>query len=109
MNSHDLSLIRDFRRRLSPDAAKRLRGIRIFGSRARGAADPDSDLDLLVLVDHWDAQIEEQIEDAAYAVMQEDDFRVILSLKIFSEKEFSDLARRGWSFFRTVQREGIPV
>ena len=109
MNTHDLSLVKDFQRRLPPEVACRVRGIRLFGSRARGQAEPDSDLDVLVLVDRYDPQLEHEIEDAAYAAMWDDEFRVILSLKVFSEQEFSDLIRRGWSFFRAIQREGIPV
>ena len=109
MDSHDISLIREFRRRLPPDIARRLRGVKVFGSRSRGSAEPDSDLDVLVLVDSWDTELEKEIEDAAYQAMWDDDFRVILSIKVFAEEEFLDLARRGWSFFCAVQREGISV
>ena len=109
MDAHDLSLIKDFRRRLPPHVSRRLRGIRIFGSRARGNHEPDSDLDVLVLVDRWDVQLERQIEDAAYSAMWDDGFRVALSVKVFSQEQFSELVRRGWSFFRAVEREGILV
>ena len=33
----------------------RIRGVMLFGSKARGDSDPDSDIDILILVDddHW--------------------------------------------------------
>ncbi|MBM4046667.1 MAG: nucleotidyltransferase domain-containing protein [Planctomycetes bacterium] len=109
MSPHDVSLVNSFRQRLPADVGERVRAIKVFGSRARGQDAADSDLDVLVLVDRWDAALEKQIEDAAYGAMWDDDFRVILSVKVFSEGEFLDLARRGWSFFRAVQRDGISV
>jgi predicted nucleotidyltransferase len=94
---------------LPPEVAKRVRAIKVFGSRARGEAEPDSDLDLLVLVDRRDSKTERGIDDAAYAAMWDDDFRVILSIKVFGEGEFLDFVRRGWSFFRAAAREGVSI
>lgn len=44
-------LLAEIRRRLEEAHGARLRGIVLYGSEARGEAGPDSDIDLLVLLD----------------------------------------------------------
>jgi predicted nucleotidyltransferase len=50
-------LLRRAKATLQPAFGKRLRGVILYGSEARGTADPDSDIDLLVLLegplDYW--------------------------------------------------------
>jgi predicted nucleotidyltransferase len=43
--------LREYRRLLDAEFGPRLRSLRLFGSRARGDADPDSDADVSVVVD----------------------------------------------------------
>ncbi|MDH7578892.1 MAG: nucleotidyltransferase domain-containing protein [Bacillota bacterium] len=45
-----------------------LRQIRLFGSKARGDDDPESDIDILLLVEKRDPVVEDQIIDIAYEV-----------------------------------------
>lgn len=44
----------EFRERLRAELGPRLRDLRLFGSKARGDDHPESDIDLLVLVDQLD-------------------------------------------------------
>ena len=44
-------VMREIRRRLESAYGARLRGIVLYGSEARGDAGPDSDIDLLVLLE----------------------------------------------------------
>jgi len=86
-----------------------VRRVIVFGSRARGITGDDSDLDILVLVDEKTEAIEKGLEDAAYQVMWDYDFRPMISLKVFSETSFNHAVSQGFSFYRNVEREGIPV
>ena len=52
----DLGLARELAKRILTADRPRVRRIILFGSRARGDARPDSDLDLLVVIDHAPAR-----------------------------------------------------
>jgi len=109
MDDKDKLLILEFKKRLPPDAERHLRRIIVFGSRARGGAREDSDLDVAVLVDGKTPELEKTLDDVAYGIMWDNDFKPIISLKVFSETEFHDAAKRGFSFYRHVEKEGISL
>ena len=81
----------------------------LFGSRARGHAPEDSDLDLVALVDDKTPELEQAIDDVAYSVMWDHDFKPTISLKVFAEDRFNNAVARGYSFYRNVMREGIVL
>ena len=78
----------------------------LFGSQARGDARPDSDWDLLVLLNK--EKKEELDEDKAYKfVLMGWDYGTYLSIKIYTEDEWG----RGkmFPFYKNVEREGIEI
>ncbi len=109
MTSDDKRLVWELRQRLGGDELRHMTRVIAFGSRARGEAGADSDLDLLVLVDEKTPELEKTLEDAAYAVMWEHDFRPIISLKVFDESRFRSAVERGFSFYKHVEQEGISL
>ncbi len=109
MDERDKSLILEFKKRLPSDVESHLKRLIIFGSRAKGEATEDSDLDVIILVDERTSDIERKLEDVVYQVMWNHDFKPIISLKVFSESQFSDALNRGFSFFRHVEKEGVSV
>ncbi len=108
MNERDKALLLEFKRRIPPDLGRHLRRLIGFGSRIRGEGAEDSDLDIVVLVDEKTPEIEKQLEDIAYLVMWDHDFKPIISLKVFAESQFYNALNKGFSFYRHVE-EGISV
>lgn len=109
MEEQDRTIILDLKSRLSSDLQKRVIKLILYGSRARGAGTEDSDLDLVALVDEKTPEIESALDDIAYRVMWDYDFKPVISLKVFSEARFISAAEKGLSFYRHVEKEGISI
>lgn len=60
--------VEEFRDRLRALLGERLRDLRLFGSEARGQGGPESDIDLLVLVDGFDEEVWRTVLDLAYSI-----------------------------------------
>lgn len=109
MGEKDRQIVMELKRRLPAEIRGRLASLILYGSRARGEAPEDSDLDLVALVDEKTPEIEAQMEEVAYRVMWDHDFKPIISLKVISEGRFRQAAAKGFSFYRNVAREGIEL
>ncbi len=64
MKEKDLKVIEKFKSLVSEKV--KIHELRVFGSRARGEATEESDLDVLVVVDNLDHEIERYISDCAW-------------------------------------------
>lgn len=106
----------EYREALQTFCADQIERLILFGSRARGNATPESDIDILVVV-NWDTQPLpggfyttpfsdprwQKIIDIAYDVSL--NYNVYLSPLVISEREFY-----GWSpLVRRVKAEGIEI
>jgi predicted nucleotidyltransferase len=109
MDNKDKDLMLEFRRSLPSDLANHVTRLIVFGSRVRNEAAEDSDLDVIALVDEKNSVIEKRLEDIAYQIMWDHNFRPIISLKVLSEAQFSDALSKGFSFYRHVEKEGVLV
>ena len=89
--------------RLRKALGGRLQAVRLYGSRARGGAGPDSDVDILVEVDHLDEETRERTRQARYEIMWEAGFEPFVSLRLV---EPDNSMKVDSSFLRTALREG---
>ena len=78
----------------------------LFGSRARGDADPDSDFDVLVVLANEKAH-RENTEPANDIVCELSlKYDAVVSCKFTTAEKFE---RSGMPFYRNVRREGVPI
>lgn len=87
----------------------RILDVRIFGSMARGDDGPDSDLDLLFLVDERDMVLEDEIFRLLYQVYEAFDYPFVISPRIMSAAHFNELLTLERAFARNVLAEGVAV
>lgn len=109
MNERDALIVKKFKDEIPADIRIHIKSILVFGSRARGDARPDSDLDLAVLVDQKTPQLEQTLQDAAYQAMWDFDCEPVISLKVFQKSRFDLAVQKAFSFYRHVMTQGVPV
>lgn len=96
-------IVQELAQRLREEFGERIQRIILYGSRARGDAAPDSDYDVIVLVDQQTEGLEERIEEVKYDVAWQYDAVIVVLVyetSYFKRKEYEPL-------FMNVRREGI--
>jgi len=107
---HDYQLlVHNLKNRLVEVAGEKLQAVIVYGSRAWGHPDPDSDLDVAAIVRDCTPQLEEALLEAAYQVMWDHDFTPLISLQVFDAGKFAAYREKGFSFYRKVAEEGIVL
>jgi len=106
LSSDEVKAIEVFVERLLTEFGQDVTDVRLFGSKARGEADPDSDLDILVLVRRPDHVLKHAILWLAAEVSLAHD--VLLSPRVVPLTAWQQMIEADTLFYRTVCTEGIP-
>ena len=79
----------------------------IFGSKARGDAGPDSDLDVLVVLREGERQTKNEVRRLGHhlAVLSE----AVPSIMVYTKAEWMEREHDGSPFYRAVMRDGVHV
>jgi predicted nucleotidyltransferase len=83
----------------------RLRGLWLFGSRARGDARESSDYDILILVDEKTPELREHILDVQVDLLDQHD--VLVATLLRTEDEWSQ--SQGFPLARNIAREAVRL
>jgi len=83
--------------------------MRVFGSRARRDARPDSDLDIFLLLDHATASEREHITDLSTDLMLEGRLSFPVSARILTQDQYQRLIDGERLFPQEIARDGIPL
>lgn len=100
------AILKELRQRLERLYGPRLVGLLLYGSQARGDADPGSDIDVLVVLQgpvEPCEEIDRTIDDVAALSLEHD---VGIACVFVSEEEYKV---GGSPLLLNVRREGVPV
>ena len=102
MNTAILEDIRQLKRRLIPNEK-----LILFGSQSRGNASPDSDWDLLLLLNKREITLEDEQLYAYPFTKLGWNYGAYFSVKLYSE---NDWKKRSFTpFYKNVEQEGINI
>lgn len=107
LSQRELQALRSFSTRIRAALGANLRELRLFGSKARGDARPDSDLDVLVVVENERARAEDLAIDIAFDINVASD--LYISPRVVTAESLADPVWRTTLFVQTVTREGVAL
>jgi predicted nucleotidyltransferase len=105
VNEKDMRIANELKKRLSEQV--RLVSMKVFGSRARGDATDDSDMDVFIEVESLDRNVKERILDTAWEVSLEN--LVVISPLIFSGDELRNSPMRSAMIVKNIQNDGCLI
>ena len=84
-----------------------IHSVTLFGSKARGDADAESDIDLLVLVDAENRELRSELWRIASDVSLE--YNVVLSSRVFAQGRWAEMRWIRLHLYRAVAADGVPL
>jgi len=95
----------DFATQLKQALGTHLRELWLFGSRARGEARPDSDYDLLVLVDHDTTDLRDRILDLQVEMLNRHD--ALVTTLLHTQEDWR--RQQGYPIAINIAREAVRL
>jgi uncharacterized protein len=105
LNTADREIAWKLRQRLAQGV--KIEDFRVFGSRARGEATPDSDLDVFLVVTELTPALRRWIDEIAWEVGFNND-RVISTL-VTTRRGLEQGPFGAQAVVQAIEREGIPI
>lgn len=81
--------------------------IRLYGSKARGEGNWDSDLDIMIEIPDYDRAMVAEIDDIIYRINLAHD--VFISALVFGRDELVEAPMSEAPIYKVIQREGVPL
>jgi predicted nucleotidyltransferase len=100
-------VLKELKHGMESQLGDRLVKMVVFGSRARGDFDAESDTDIAIIVRGLSRELKYQILDAVAEIEMK--FIIPLSVIVFSENEFERLKKRERRIALDIEKEGISL
>src|SRR5947207_1126453 len=107
LNSKDAAAVEDFVERVRAALGTHLIELKLFGSKATGKDQPDSDIDVLIAVEKGGVKVEDKILDIAFDTNLKHE--VYISPRVIDRATFADPVWSITPFLKAIAKEGIPL
>jgi len=107
LSHQELIAVRNFVERLPNLSKTEILSVLLFGSRARGEATPDSDIDIAVIVANNDLKQRKAIRFLAVDIGIENG--LLISTSIWGEDQWNRLKEIGTGLYRNIHKDGIQI
>jgi predicted nucleotidyltransferase len=81
--------------------------LRLYGSKARGTADADSDIDVMIELEELTPAFYDKVFDAVFDINLQ--YGVFISAVLFGRKELEDGPMSASPLFKAIERDGVRV
>ena len=105
LNHNDIEALTSLKEELEKNFS--LIDFRIFGSKARGNATEDSDIDVMIELEYVTPSIEEAIDMITFKINLKYD--CLISSVIYSQTELTDGPMGESPLYKVIEREGIRI
>ncbi len=105
LTPNELAALRKLKATLARDFP--LVELRLFGSKARGDSDKESDIDVLVVLEDYDWDTKMAVVDLCTDISI--DYGVLLVPVLYSRAEYGSDLTKITPFYQAVAREGLPI
>jgi len=105
LTSDERSAIAEYMAQIGKRFPGRILSVTLFGSKARGDADAESDIDLLVLVDEESSSFRSELWRVASDVSLE--HNVVLSVRVYAQARWAECRRIRLPMYRAIVADGI--
>jgi len=80
---------------------------RVFGSKARGDASQESDIDIMIEIEDYSPEIASEIRNIAFEINL--NYDCLITTTIFSRKELEEGPLSESPLYKTIELEGVRV
>jgi predicted nucleotidyltransferase len=107
LKSKDAAAVEEFAKRVRAALGNNLVEVKLFGSKATGKDQPESDIDVLVAVETGGVEVEDEILDIAFDTNLKHE--VYISPRVIDRATLADPVWRITPFLKAIAKEGIPL
>jgi len=107
LTEKDRLALKKFKEAVANALGDELVELKLFGSKARGDAREDSDIDVLVITNSGNWRLSDVVYHIVTNILLDDD--VDISPRVIGKDDCKRLYEKGYPFIRNVIRDGIAV
>lgn len=107
LTPNEQTAVAEYVTRIQQNFPDRILTVMLFGSKARGDAEAESDIDLLVLVDVETNQFRSTLWRIAADVSL--DYNVVVSPRVYGQARWQEMERMRLPLYRAIVTDGIPL
>jgi len=105
--ANDLMAVTEYIARIRSRFPDHVLAVTLFGSKARGDAEAESDIDLPVLVDIENSELRSALWRIASDVSLE--YNVVISPRVFGQARWAQARRIRLPLYRAIAADGVPL
>jgi predicted nucleotidyltransferase len=107
LTSKEREIIDKFKQKIEEKFPGEILKVLIFGSKVRGDATRESDIDIIVVISSEDWRKGDKIREIGYELDEEIGYK--LSIQVISKCHIDYLKRNNFQFINNVEREGVVI